>query len=170
MQTEEQEGAAFWRFSLRFYADAAVQRTLLALQDRCGADVNVLLYLLWRAGEGDVLDVDATAALDDAVRIWREAAVAPLRALRRRLKPLDFPVNRDGQQRLRETIKAAEIEAERLAQGSLAALNPPAADRAGPEEAARTSLAGYARHLGRAFPQTEVELLAGRLDALPRPS
>ena len=41
-------GEALWRFSLAFYARPAVAEALIALQDRAGCDVNVILFALWR--------------------------------------------------------------------------------------------------------------------------
>ena len=35
---------ALWPFSLRFYDDADTQAACLALQDRFGGDVNVMLW------------------------------------------------------------------------------------------------------------------------------
>ena len=37
----------FWRFSLRVYRAAGVQQACLALQEDCGADVNLLLLCGW---------------------------------------------------------------------------------------------------------------------------
>jgi len=41
-------GEALWRFSLAFYARPAVAEALIALQDRGGCDVNLILFGLWR--------------------------------------------------------------------------------------------------------------------------
>ena len=42
----------FWRTSLELYAREGVSRALIALQDRRGADVNLLLYCCWTARSG----------------------------------------------------------------------------------------------------------------------
>ena len=47
---------AFWRFSLRTYRAPGVEAACLALQERCGADVNLLLFCGWVGREGRVLD------------------------------------------------------------------------------------------------------------------
>ena len=46
----------FWRFSLRTYRAPGVQEACLALQDRCGADVNLLLFCGWTGRDGRALD------------------------------------------------------------------------------------------------------------------
>ena len=40
---------AFWEFSLAFYAPEPVGAACLSLQDRRGADVNILLLCCWLA-------------------------------------------------------------------------------------------------------------------------
>ena len=39
----------FWTFSLGYYRGAGVSEACLELQDDCGVDVNVVLFLLWQA-------------------------------------------------------------------------------------------------------------------------
>ena len=46
----------FWRFSLRVYRAAGVQQACLALQEDCGADVNLLLLCGWQGLDGRALD------------------------------------------------------------------------------------------------------------------
>jgi uncharacterized protein (TIGR02444 family) len=41
------ENEAFWRFSLAFYERPGVADALIALQDREGFDVNLVLFALW---------------------------------------------------------------------------------------------------------------------------
>lgn len=110
---------ALWRFSLAFYALPGVAPALIALQDRDGLDVNLMLFALWLgiSGRGR-LNKDELRAADRAVSTIRTEVVAPLRALRRRLKQSpDADV-----QRLRENIKALELSAEKLVQTRLAGL------------------------------------------------
>jgi uncharacterized protein (TIGR02444 family) len=100
----ESRAAAFWRWSLVTYPK--VEHILLDLQDRYGADVNLVLFCLW-IGE---LTPEAVARAEAAVRPWRQEVVVPLRKIRRALKQ-----EREAGT-LREHVKAAELEAERLAQ------------------------------------------------------
>jgi len=46
---QPREESPFWRFSLRFYSRPGVAAACLALQDEAGADVNLMLFLLFLA-------------------------------------------------------------------------------------------------------------------------
>lgn len=141
---DEAEGAAFWRFSLALYARPGVAEALIALQDRAGRDVNLILFGLWLgATQGRTIDV---AELEAA-----EAAIAPLNAvtaeLRERRRWLKGTA--DGAlQALRRRVLVLELAAERRIQHRLAAT---LADRrsvglAGDRRA--TAQANLARYLG----------------------
>jgi uncharacterized protein (TIGR02444 family) len=118
----EAAGGELWSFSLAFYQRSGVAAALIALQDGGGADINLILFAIWLGltGRGRLDDVGADAA-EHAVCAIRVDVVEPLRALRRRLKAIaDADI-----QRLREAIKALEIDAERVAQFRVAALAGP---------------------------------------------
>jgi uncharacterized protein (TIGR02444 family) len=115
-------GTAFWRFSLRFYAQPGVAEALIALQDEAGIDVNLVLYGLWLGVSGrSRLDDAALAAADRATRALRTEIVRPLRQLRRHLAVFAEPNLRH----LYEAFKRLELAGERAVQYRLAA-------RAGP--------------------------------------
>jgi len=112
---------ALWRFSIVFYARPGVADACLAVQDRHGKDVNILLYAIWHglSGRGR-LRPDQVVAADRAVAKWRSGTVEPLRALRRRTK------GTPGAAELYRALKAAELQAERLVQHRLSAMASPA--------------------------------------------
>ena len=118
--------AELWEFSLGFYARPGVSAALIELQDRAGLDVNLILFALWHglSGRGR-LDDERLAVADQAARAIQTEIVMPLRALRRR-----FRTDPDADiQRLREAIKALELDAEKIAQARLAGCaGPPATD------------------------------------------
>ena len=120
-------GEAFWRFSLAFYARPGVAEALIALQDRAGCDVNLILFALWRGmAHGHRLDHDELSAAETATTPLRRDIIEPLRRLRRGLKADNDP----DIQALRRRIGALELAAERRAQSRLAAtIVEPAADR-----------------------------------------
>lgn len=125
----------FWNFSVELYGRPRVEDACLSLQDGFGADVNMVLFCLWRGPlTGEALDEALAAA-----RPVHEGWVAPLRRLRRVLA-------RDGEEAaLRRAVKAAELEAERLEQMRLAAT---ARDETPPDAAAaRANLGLYAERL-----------------------
>jgi uncharacterized protein (TIGR02444 family) len=139
---EEERAASFWRWSLASYPK--VERPLLALQDQYGADVNLVLFCAWLGK----LTPESLDSADAALRPWREEAIEPLRHLRRQLK------NRPDAAAVRDLVKAAELEAERLAQRLLIRAVPAPCgsadaltlylDRLGVPEAARRALDGLA--------------------------
>jgi uncharacterized protein (TIGR02444 family) len=114
---EEERAAAFWRWSLVSYSK--VEGALLELQDRYGADVNLILFCAWIG----TLTPEALDAAEAALRPWREQVVEPLRVLRRRLKQYPEAAALRGQ------VKAAELEAERLGQRLLVKTVPAACGR-----------------------------------------
>jgi uncharacterized protein (TIGR02444 family) len=118
--------AGLWEFSLDFYVRPGVSAALIELQDRAGLDVNLILFALWHglSGRGR-LDGKRLMVADEAARAIQTEIVMPLRALRRRLR-----TDPDADiQRLRESIKALELDAEKIAQARLAGCaGPPAAD------------------------------------------
>src|SRR3954470_15433331 len=80
------DDSPFWRFSLRFYARAKVASACLALQDETGADVNLVLFLLFLADHQRQVAQAEVARLDHSVQGWRSEVVKPLREIRRALK------------------------------------------------------------------------------------
>src|SRR3954469_17211982 len=133
----------FWDFSLAIYALPGIASACLQCQDEAEADVNLILFLLWRAVAGYRLAENEIASLDEQVAPWRERIVKPLRAIRRELKFSDL----DKSGAFRERIKAAELEAERIEQEALscAVAREARPERAlPPVEAARANLRAYA--------------------------
>jgi len=136
---------AFWRFSLAFYGLPRVAPALLALQDRDGLDVNLTLFALWLGVSGRrPLDSSALAAAERAIRTIRAEVVEPLRSLRRNLR------HHAGEdiQRLREGIKALELEGEKLVQSRLAHLAGPAFSGIPAEDRLAVAVANLTLYLG----------------------
>lgn len=158
----ETRGSPFWQFSLQLYRRPGVAEACIALQEQCGVDVNLLLFLLWQAAEGRQASAAEVAALERQVGPWREATVVPLRAVRRALKDPPALVASATAEDFRTRIKAVELEAERLQQEAmyaLAASAPFAAKAGSTEAAARTSLAAYATICSAPFPEESIRSL-----------
>ncbi|MFO1048416.1 MAG: TIGR02444 family protein [Geminicoccaceae bacterium] len=82
----------FWRFSLDRYSRPGVAEACLELQDRDGADVNLLLLAMWLGSLGRRLSPAEGARLTAIAADWQNPIVAPLRAVRRCLKErIDVP-------------------------------------------------------------------------------
>lgn len=153
--------SAFWQFSLAFYARPGVADACLELQDKAGVDVNILLYLLFLAGQGRQLERNDIATIDAQFRAWREQAVVPLRTLRRALKSGIAPFPATDTETLRSAVKRIELEAEHLEQTGLERLAPASALGAPattPGTAARANLAAYGEFL-KGMPAAAVEIL-----------
>jgi len=107
----------FWTFSLRLYSRDEVAAACLALQTRHGLDVNVLLYCIWLGAERGVLlsETDAARIVENVNR-WHDGVVRPLRAMRVRLKDDPHGAPKAMADMLRNEIKRAELDAERIEQ------------------------------------------------------
>lgn len=111
-------GSQFWNFSLAVYGAPGVQDECLALQDRFGVDVNLLLLGAFvGAANGARLSADDIVSARGEVASWHEDIVKPLRQARRRLKAAAATDAAAAQ--LRAQVKAAELEAERIEQTML---------------------------------------------------
>lgn len=121
------ERAAFcrsvWPDMVSLYRRPGVGEACLALQAEFDADVPLVLtfVLADRAGQG--LDAAAFDAVTAAASAWRGLAVLPLRRLRQALKA---SVAGPAEEAFRATVKAAELEAERLEVERILALFEPA--------------------------------------------
>jgi uncharacterized protein (TIGR02444 family) len=133
---------AFWRFTLETYARPDVSALCIALQDRDGRDVNLLLLALF-CGQvlGRRLGSAEFAALEAGSAAWRDGVSAPLRQARRALKAWGADPEAAA---LRRTVQAAEIEGERLGQRFLLDLLPPGEAAAPGPDLARANLEAYA--------------------------
>ena len=153
--------SGFWQFSLDFYARPRVAAACLELQDSAGADVNVLLYLLFLATHKRQVARDDVARLDALVAAWRERAVLPLRTLQRALKTgiAPFPVAESAS--LRSAVKHIELDAEHIEQDLLERLAPASGTgtaAASCTAVARANLAAYQDFLG-GIPAAALDIL-----------
>lgn len=145
--------STLWEFSISVYIRSGVPDACIELQDRHGLDVNVLFFHVWDAVRRAVpLTAAQIAEVEAAVADWQGDIVAPLREVRRRLKSALGP-GRGPIQALREQVKAVELDAERLEQLMLAALDLGPLDR-GPTQpdaivaSAVANVQAYLDHLG----------------------
>ncbi len=141
-----------WDFATRLYAKDRVEQVCLELQDRRGADVNVLLFCCWTAasGRGAFHAGELEAALA-ATRTWREDVTRPLRRLRRHLKGEVGTAPRRLSDDLRRVIAECELHAEHVQQlmlcDSLRRAGTGTMDPAEQARAATQNLAAYFNQL-----------------------
>jgi uncharacterized protein (TIGR02444 family) len=159
--TADNPGSPFWRFSLRLYRQPGVADACIALQDECGVDVNVLLFFLWLAADKRLVPAPKARAVCEQAALWHDDVVAPLRAVRRKLKGGSTLVERNTAELFRTRIKATELEAERLQQEALFAMVPNLGTEPAEsvEAAARADVLAYEQAAARAFAPGAVEIL-----------
>lgn len=97
-----------WPFALALYACPGIEAACLRLQDDAGVDICELLWRCWLLHHGAVPECEIGLA---EVHRWQHEVTAPLRYLRRKLKT--DANEHDGVARLRDTLKQAELQAER---------------------------------------------------------
>ena len=105
----------FWRFSTRVYRVDRVADSCLALQDRFGVDVNMMLFCCWAGATLGRLPVSTLRAAVAFSAEWSANVVRPLRGVRRWMK------SEMGESPLRDAIKRDELQAERVQQETLQA-------------------------------------------------
>jgi len=160
------EDEAFWRFSLAFYERPRVADALIALQDRDGFDVNLILFALWFGISGrGALDGDALMAAQRVAGALRSEFVEPLRSLRLKLRHHpDSDV-----QSLREGVKALELAGEKLVQERLARLAGTACVKPRPKGCRAAAHANLALYLGgEAIGTRDAAVIEQALDAFAR--
>lgn len=103
-----------WNFALTLYGAPGVGDACLNLQDESGVDVPVLLFALWLASNSVELTENELRRIDGLIEAWREEVVRPLRTIRRRLKEGPHPAPSTDTDALRNGIKAAELNSEKI--------------------------------------------------------
>lgn len=151
-----------WDWAVAAYSADGVAEACLELQDSAGQNIPLLLWAAWCAAEGRTPDEDALEAAGDTARAWQETAIAPLRAIRRTLKPRAPDLDDADREAVRDMVKAVELEAERRLLTALEALAPPSAGQAQPPLAA---MVAAARVWSPMTPRAGLVRLAERLPA-----
>lgn len=149
-----------WDCSLAAYASPGVADACLHLQDAHEQSVPLLLWAAWIAETGRRPDDETIEAACDTARAWSDAAVTPLRAVRRTLKAPIPDLDDAAREAVREGVKALELEAERHLLAALEALAPPPS---GPPRRAIEGLVEATRLWSRVVPRPALVQLAERL-------
>lgn len=149
-----------WPWAVAAYARPGVADACLQLQDEQGQNVPLLLWALWSAETGARPDLSAGARI---AHVWEEAAVAPLRRIRRGLKAPAPPLTDTDREAVREGVKALELDAERRVLLALAVV--PQAPGAAPPSSVLLSAAATA--WGAPLPPGAFDDLLRRLNPGP---
>ena len=150
-----------WDWAVAAYGGDGVRESLLGLQDANGQNSCYLLWAAWAAVEGRPLGLDELEAGVDTARAWDDAAVKPLRAIRRQLKKPIPDMDDGARETVRSRIKAVELEAEHALLDELEILAPDPCGRSSPVAKA---LVDAARVWDRVIPRAELERLGARLE------
>lgn len=107
---------SFWEFSLAFYSRERVSAACLSLQNRRGADVNILLFCCWLATLGLKVESAGLHAAIAAVEAWRRDVLEPLRGARRAVSDQFPELGKSDRQAIKHGMLSVELECERIAQ------------------------------------------------------
>ena len=107
-------GQELWDFAVRLYGAPGVGEACLVLQDESGVDVPVLLFSGWLARNSVALSPAEIARIDALVADWHNEVVKPLRSVRRQLKSGPYPAPTKETEMLRNGVKAAELNSEKI--------------------------------------------------------
>ena len=151
-----------WNWAVRVYASDGVSEACLHLQDAAGQNVPLLLWAAWTARTGRRPDADAVEAACDIARAWHDAAIAPLRSVRRALKGRNPDLDDAAREAVRAQVKAVELEAERRLLAALEALTPAPS---GSPRPLLEALVAVARQWSPTTPRAGLTQLAERLPA-----
>jgi uncharacterized protein (TIGR02444 family) len=99
---------------LELYAEPGIPGALLGLQDSYTLDVPFYLAVLHAVKTDHHVTAKAISALYAEIQQWREEVVIPLRAVRKTLKLHSWATRFENTGAFRQTIKSAELNAERI--------------------------------------------------------
>ncbi len=110
-----QDDAELWAFVTGVYAASGTEKVSLKLQDEFGADVVMVLFLVWLGLGGKQVNLQEMEALRDIAVPWQQAVIGPQRRVRRQLKKLK---GRRAEEKY-AAAKSSELAAERRELASL---------------------------------------------------
>lgn len=145
---------ALWDWTLEAYSQAGVPEACLTLQDRYGQNTSLLLWAVW----AETSDPELLARAADVARRWEALALAPIREVRRALKPAFDGIGDGPREGLRDDVKAVELRAERVLMETLEAL-----PRGQGGAHALTALEAASRAWGKPAPADALAALAAAL-------
>ena len=146
---------SLWDWTLAAYGRPGTPQATLTLQDQHGQNTSFLLWAAW----AQVDDPALLAKAADITRRWSDTALVPIRQVRIALKGPVEGVDDGAKNALREEVKSAELNAEKLLMESLEALVGDAKGPASPEAA----LAAATKAWGAPAPAEALGVLARAL-------
>jgi len=114
-----------WAFAKEAWDKARVESLCLSLQDEHGQSPPLLIWRLWALRERRPLDIGVIENAVAAARRWENAVVRPLRSARLATATGLPVVSAKSRSKLRDSLRAVELEAERALLDALEAITPP---------------------------------------------
>ena len=105
---------SLWNFAVSYYRDQDIQEQCLLLQEACDADIPLVIFSLWLSTKSVRIDLAEWQQVFNEIDTWRKKVVMPLRDLRKQLKLGPTPAPCNDTNELREMIKLAELNAEKI--------------------------------------------------------
>ena len=140
----------FWDFSLKVYGNEGVPAACIALQERRGIDVNLILFCTWigESGRGILRESDLDSAVK-ATTAWNGDIVCAIRAIRDRLKGGMPPISNERSDALRKMILEIEVKCEHVEQIALTeAVSLPAEESRSSAQRSDDAVANIAAYFG----------------------
>jgi uncharacterized protein (TIGR02444 family) len=104
----------FWDYALPLHETKGVGEAVIALQDRHGVNVNVMLLSCWVGATGrGRLGEDGVRKAIEASRTWNRDVVQQLRQVRRVMRPGIPPIDKALSDSIRRRILEIELDCER---------------------------------------------------------
>ena len=146
-QNPAPSAATFWAWASTHYARPGVADSLISIQDSAHLNVNIMLWVCWAATAYDDIPRAVMQEAISSIGEWNRNVTTPLRSARREAKHFEKRSGFEKAAGLRDHIKSAELDAERIEIEILeklahAKLSPPPVGPAKPR--ARRSLLQYA--------------------------
>ena len=101
-----------WQYACQFYSQPGVESALLELQDKHGADINLVLQALWLAS---VRVEWGPRCIPHDYQKWMTQHVLPLRQMRRTMKIEWSEEKGKAYEEFRQQVKKLELKAEQVA-------------------------------------------------------
>ena len=106
--------SSLWNFAVSIYQKNGVSDACLFLQESCDVDVPLLFCAGFLVVNGKCFDPAILSALQKQISPWQRDVVQSLRVVRQKLKSGSYPVHIDKGEALRQSVKAAELSAEKI--------------------------------------------------------
>ena len=103
-----------WSFALFIYKKEGVASACLNLQNKCQMDIPMMLAVIFACRRGKFISDKSILELQHLASQWQCEVVKPLRQIRTLLKTGPLPAPNKQTNKLRESVKALELTAEKI--------------------------------------------------------